>query len=113
MDSVLNAINSSLEEINYNELSTEEKIRYDLFLAYSVNSLLWMYLRMNGIDPSETVIKAELKRVKDLMAEFQHSIDRKTIMPRIDQGAAKRFVKHGLWEPNQPDDKNNKHMRFE
>lgn len=93
------ALISTLEDVDYDQLSIEDKIRYDLFLAYSLNGLLWMYLRSEGNDPSQTVIKTELSRVKDLMSELQWAVDRKTIMPRVDKNAAKRFVKHGLWQP--------------
>lgn len=76
-----------------------------------MNSLLWLHLRTIGQDPMQTVLKTELGRIKEFMTELQRIIDRKTIMPRIDQGAAKRFVKHGLWDPNNRED-NPKHKRF-
>lgn len=41
---------SSEEKID--ELSTEDKIKYDLFLAYALNSLYWMYLKVNGENPN-------------------------------------------------------------
>ena len=113
IESVQKVLNSCFEDVDYDQLSTENKVRYDLFLAYSVNSLLWMHLRMNGQDPSQSIIRTELNRIKELMAELQRVIDRKTIMPRVDQDAAKRFVKHGLWDPNNSDNRSNKHIRFE
>ncbi|XKL64880.1 hypothetical protein PGB90_004966 [Kerria lacca] len=100
-------LTTSLDEINYEELSTENKVRYDLLLAYSLNGLLWVYMRTKGEDPAQTIIKTELNRVKENMSELQHTIDRKTIMPRLDKGATKRFVKHGLWQKKNP-----KHVHF-
>lgn len=102
---------SNLDDINYDELSTENKIRYDLFLAYSMNCLSWMYLRTVGEDPAQTIIKTEQNRVKDLLSELQFAIDRRTIMPRVDQAAAKRFTRNALFDPqNKPS--TSKHTRF-
>lgn len=39
-------------EVKIDELSTEDKIKHDLFLVYSVNSLYWMYLKINGENPN-------------------------------------------------------------
>lgn len=32
----------------FNKLSNADKIRYNLLLSYSLNSLFWMYLRAEG-----------------------------------------------------------------
>lgn len=48
---------SSEEKID--ELSTEDKIKYDLFLAYALNSLYWMYLKVNGENPN-TVSRVDI-----------------------------------------------------
>ncbi|KAK7604416.1 hypothetical protein V9T40_005602 [Parthenolecanium corni] len=103
---------SSLDEINYDELSTENKIRYDLFLAYSMNGLVWLYMRSIGEDPAQTIVKTELARVRDFMSELQFSIDRKTIMPRVNQAAAKRFTRNALFDP-QNKSSTSIHTRFE
>lgn len=41
----------------YSALSPEDKVEYDLFLAYSLNSLFWSYLRTQGIDPIKHGVK--------------------------------------------------------
>lgn len=33
---------------NYDDLSTEEKVKYDLFLSYSINSLFWMLCKLQS-----------------------------------------------------------------
>lgn len=35
---------------NYENLSTEEKVKFDLFLSYSINSLFWMLCKLQAID---------------------------------------------------------------
>lgn len=49
------------------QLDTMDKINYDLFLCYSLNTLYWMYLRTKGIDPNTHDIKNELNRIKEYM----------------------------------------------
>lgn len=88
----------------YNSLSTDDKVKYDLFLSYSISTLFWMYLRTQGVDPSKHNIKPEIERVRQYNVRARQIHDRRTIMPRIDKGAAKRFVKSGLWQPKAKDD---------
>ncbi|VDH98015.1 Hypothetical predicted protein [Mytilus galloprovincialis] len=61
-----------------------DKAKLDLTGAYTINSLFWMYL--NELDR----IRSYMNRVKD--------IQDKAKAPKLDKGAAKRFVKSSLWE---------------
>lgn len=38
---------------NYESFSLEEKVKYDLHLSYSINSLYWMYYKIIGLDPNK------------------------------------------------------------
>lgn len=67
----LNKIENTLEQVvNLNiqeKLSTKEKVEYDLFMVYTLNTLYWLYLRMKGVDPNKNDVKIQLNRVKDYM----------------------------------------------
>ncbi|KAF7268976.1 ribosomal RNA processing 47 [Rhynchophorus ferrugineus] len=76
--------------------SQKEKIDFDLFLTYSLNTLYWMYLRTRGEDPNKNEVKNQLNRVKEYMVKAKQAHERQTIRPKVDQSAAKRFVKHGI-----------------
>lgn len=39
-------------EAKIDELSPEDRVKYDLFLIYAVNSLYWMYLKIDGDNPN-------------------------------------------------------------
>lgn len=91
-------IKSCCESGIHSNLSMEEKVKYDLFLSYSLTSLYWIYLRTQGEEPAGH-IKSELDRVKKYMDRSKQIHDRKS-MPKLDQAAAKRFIKSGLWNPN-------------
>lgn len=39
-------------EVKYEDLAPDEKVTFDLFLVYAVNSLYFNYLKVNGENPS-------------------------------------------------------------
>ena len=94
----------------YEKLSNADKIKYDLLMSYSLNSMFWMYLRAEGIDPTKHRIKSENDRLKKSMVRSKQIEDRNTLMPRLNKDAAKRFVRNGLWEikNNKQGSKNSK-----
>lgn len=60
----INTLTAALDEIgrsaqaacqmpNYEKLSTEEKVKFDLFLSYSINSLFWAFCKLQAIDPAD------------------------------------------------------------
>ncbi|RWS04839.1 sun-cor steroid hormone receptor co-repressor-like protein [Dinothrombium tinctorium] len=80
----------------------------DITMAYSINSLFWMYLITNGVDPQQHSIKRELERLKALMLRLKEIKD-KSKAPKLDVIASKRFIRNALWqandEPNESDSK--------
>lgn len=56
LTSALENINASIESActipNYDDLTTEEKVKYDLYLSYSINSLFWTLCKLQAIDPA-------------------------------------------------------------
>jgi len=74
----------------YEKRDVEDRVKYDLFLSYSLNALFWFYLRTQGVDPSKRALKSETDRVREYFAS-------KTIMPRINTAAAQRFIRSGLY----------------
>ena len=55
----------------------------------------------SGIDPAKHRIKSENDRLKKAMVRAKEINDRNTKMPRLNKEAAKRFVRNGLWEPQE------------
>lgn len=45
-------ISAACDFPNYDDLSTEEKVKYDLYLSYSINSLFWMLCKLQAKDSS-------------------------------------------------------------
>ncbi|CAL7943632.1 unnamed protein product [Xylocopa violacea] len=82
----------------YEKLSNTDKIEYNFLMSYYLNSMFWMYLHTEGIDPMKHRIKLENDRLKKCMTRAKQINDRNTLMPRINKNAAQRFVRSGLWE---------------
>ncbi|XP_015431346.1 PREDICTED: nuclear nucleic acid-binding protein C1D-like [Dufourea novaeangliae] len=82
----------------YEKLSNPDKIKYNLLMSYSLNSMFWMYLRAEGIDPLKHSIKSENVRLKKTMTRAKQIEERNTLMPRVNKDAAQRFVRNGLWD---------------
>lgn len=51
LDKIEERISTVCDFPNYDDLSTEEKVKYDLFLSYSINSLYWMLCKLQAIEP--------------------------------------------------------------
>ena len=84
----------------YDKLDPMGRATMDLTSAYAINSLFWMLLKTMGVNPSDTNVKQELDRVKEAMKRRKEIKDREK-RGKVDQGAAKRLVTSGLWEPGQ------------
>ncbi|CAH1389468.1 unnamed protein product [Nezara viridula] len=90
-----NVLKPFYESDIYSELTTEERVEYDIFLSYTLTSLYWMYVKTTGEDPFKHSVKGEVDRVQEYVAKYNKIKDRKKA-PRIDVDAARRFIKRGV-----------------
>jgi len=81
-------------------LTAAEKAKLDCLAAFTLNSLVWVWLRTKGLNPKETEVKGELERVKKSMIKLKEVQD-KDKRQKVDQGAAKRLVASGIWNPGE------------
>lgn len=111
IDNILSLLNDPKIK---DQLTLKEKTDYDLFMAYTLNTLYWIYLRTKGIDPNANEVKNQLNRVKDYMIKAKQvrfcrlskqilhlltelkAYERNTIRPTIKKDVAARFIKHGI-----------------
>lgn len=84
----------------YDKLDPMGRAKLDLVSAYAINSLFWMLLKTMGENPGAEDVKKELDRVKEAMMRCKEIQDRAK-RGRVNQGAAKRLVTSGLWEPGK------------
>ncbi|XP_060850498.1 nuclear nucleic acid-binding protein C1D-like [Rhopalosiphum padi] len=104
--------------VDYTALSEEDKIKHDLLIAFTLNSLYWIYLRLGGTDPTTHNIKRELDRIKSTMDMAKGAMAKKNML-RVDKKAAERFIDHALWTPEDKKrrshnmEKSNKKIKFD
>ncbi|KAJ8668803.1 hypothetical protein QAD02_000062 [Eretmocerus hayati] len=83
----------------YDKLSNSQKIQFNLLMSFGLNGLFWMYLRSEGLDPTNHQLKNENERLKQSMVRAKQIHDRNTRMPRLNRDAAQRFIRSSLWVP--------------
>ncbi|XP_021245642.1 nuclear nucleic acid-binding protein C1D isoform X2 [Numida meleagris] len=93
---------SMLELVSYT-LEPLEQAKLDLVSAYTLNSMFWVYLATQGINPKEHPVKQELERIRTYMNKVKEIADKKKAS-KLDKGAASRFVRNALWEANPEND---------
>ncbi|XP_054456455.1 nuclear nucleic acid-binding protein C1D [Anoplopoma fimbria] len=113
IDEQLTGFHSSVSDINtmlekmmsmprndqLQNLDALDQAKLDLMSAYTLNSLFWMYLVTKGVNPREHGIKQELERIRTHMNKVKEITDRKKAA-RLDKGAAARFMRNALFDPN-------------
>ncbi|ODO08804.1 exosome complex protein LRP1 [Cryptococcus wingfieldii CBS 7118] len=77
-------------------LSTLERTKMDVLGAYLINDLIWIYMKMKGIDPAKHEVTAELERIKVYYGKISSAEGKEEARPRIDQAATRRFVSNSL-----------------
>ena len=82
-----------------------DKAKVDIAAAYTLNSLVWMWMKTRGENPKESEVKDELDRVKAAMLKAKEIQDREK-RNKVDAPAAKRFVKNSLWQPKKKTEDN-------
>ncbi|XP_042301465.1 nuclear nucleic acid-binding protein C1D isoform X2 [Sceloporus undulatus] len=80
------------------KLDPLEQAKLDLVSAYTLNSMFWVYLATQGINPKEHPVKKELERIRTYMNRVKEITDKKKAA-KLDKGAASRFLRNALYEP--------------
>lgn len=94
-----------------------DKAKLYVLATYALESILFSYLRLNGVDAKEHDVFKELARVKEYFSKIAVAEGRGkgAAQPRLDKGAAGRFVKAGLAGNKKLEDMGGKgkHTRFD
>lgn len=96
---------------HYDKMTLPAQIELDLFLVFTLNSLQWINLRIQGVDPRTHPISHELERIQAAMKKWEEVKDRDK-RPTVDVEAAKRFIKSGLYDPKSIGQPPNKKIKF-
>ncbi|XP_037658690.1 nuclear nucleic acid-binding protein C1D-like [Choloepus didactylus] len=71
----------------------QEKV--DLVSVYTLNSMFWVYLVIQRVNPKDYPVKQELERIRLYMNTFKEITDKKKA-GKLDRGAASRFLTNAL-----------------
>ncbi|KAK7103620.1 nuclear nucleic acid-binding protein C1D-like [Littorina saxatilis] len=100
VESMLQPLISTPHNELVDKLAPLDAAKLDLVGVYSINSLFWMYLNVCGVNPKDHPVKKELERIRSYMTRIKEAQDSLN-KPRVDKGAAKRFVRSALWQASQ------------
>ena len=62
------------------------------------------YMKTRGVDPKTHGLPRELERVKSVIGRAKEIVDR-ALAPKVNVSAAKRFIRGGLWEAKDSEQK--------
>lgn len=69
LDKTKQIVETVLNVEDISSLSAKDRVTFDLFQCYCLNTLFWVYLRTKGIDPNTNEVKNELNRIKSYMVK--------------------------------------------
>ncbi|KAJ1644749.1 hypothetical protein J3B02_005687 [Coemansia erecta] len=81
-------------------LSAIERCELEALIVYAIDTLFWIYLKINGVPPKEHPVMNELQRVQRYIAKVNKAKgvdekkDERTM--RVDREAADRFIKNAI-----------------
>ncbi|KAL2831222.1 Sas10/Utp3/C1D family-domain-containing protein [Aspergillus cavernicola] len=79
------------------KLPVLDKAKFHVMITYALESLIFSYLRLHGVNSKEHPVFRELTRVKqyfEKIKSLETEPEKKTMV--LDKNAAGRFIKHGL-----------------
>jgi exosome complex protein LRP1 len=85
----------SLNTLN-SQLSTEDSLRLNTALAYTLHSLYYILLKTQGKDLSDHPLKQEIERIKEYVGKVQEALSDKKPSARIDMPVANKVINSHL-----------------
>ncbi|KAJ1656343.1 DNA-binding protein c1d, partial [Dispira simplex] len=79
------------------KLSPEERVQMDVLIAYSINTLYWAYLKLNGVPPQEHPVLKELQRIKLYIQKVKEATSSPK-PPTADEVAVEQFLQKAKGE---------------
>ncbi|KAJ1883115.1 hypothetical protein GGI16_005277 [Coemansia sp. S142-1] len=85
------------------KLSTIQRCELEALVAYSIDTLFWIYLKINGVPAKEHPVMKELQRVQRYIAKINVAKNTQSTgndgngrTMQLDKDAADRFIKNSL-----------------
>ncbi|KAJ2825298.1 hypothetical protein FBU31_003751 [Coemansia sp. 'formosensis'] len=84
------------------KLSTIQRCELEALVAYSIDTLFWIFLKINGVPPKEHPVMKELQRVQRYIAKINEAKSTQSTggsngrTTKVDKDAADRFIRSAL-----------------
>jgi len=76
--------------------SLEDTAKLKLTMAFCLNALFYVFMKVNGLSPAEHEVKNELERIKTYMTKMKAMTDVERSRISLNKEAAARFLEHAL-----------------
>ncbi|KGO71257.1 Sas10/Utp3/C1D [Penicillium italicum] len=97
LEDVLQPLLASTLLKSSNKLPVMDKAKLHVLITYTLESLIFSYLRLHGVDAKQHPVFRELTRVKQYFEKIKVLETEPEERPMtLDKAAAGRFIKHGL-----------------
>ncbi|KAJ2820051.1 hypothetical protein GGI24_004605 [Coemansia furcata] len=91
------------------KLSTIQRCELEALVAYSIDTLFWIFLKINGVPPKEHPVMKELQRVQRYIAKINEAKGTQSTggssnngrTTKVDKDAADRFIRSALSSSNR------------
>ncbi|PNS19591.1 Exosome complex protein [Sphaceloma murrayae] len=95
VDTALEPLLSKALSATTSKVPLLDKAKIYIHTAYAIESLVFSYLNLNGVDAKTHPVFAELKRVRSYFEKVK-GVESEGPAAKLDKGAATRFIKHAL-----------------
>ncbi|KAJ5472544.1 hypothetical protein N7530_006545 [Penicillium desertorum] len=97
LEGVLEPLLASTLVKSSNKLPVMDKAKLHVLITYTLESLIFSYLRLHGVDAKQHPVFRELTRVKQYFEKIKAlETEPEERSMTLDKAAANRFIKHGL-----------------
>ncbi|KAJ6087022.1 hypothetical protein N7467_005936 [Penicillium canescens] len=97
LEEILQPLLASSLAKSSNKLPVMDKAKLHVLITYTLESLIFSYLRLHGVDAKQHPVFRELTRVRQYFAKIKDlETEPEQRSMTLDKEAAGRFIKHGL-----------------
>ncbi|KAJ1743348.1 hypothetical protein LPJ78_001350 [Coemansia sp. RSA 989] len=78
------------------KLTPIQRCELEALVVYSIDTLFWIYLKVNGVPPKEHPIMKELQRVQRYIEKINKAKAQDLRTTKVDAEAAGRFIRNAV-----------------
>ncbi|KAK9767712.1 hypothetical protein K7432_002278 [Basidiobolus ranarum] len=78
------------------KLPVMDRCKLEVMVAYAINTLFWIYLKTQGVPPSDHPVMKELERIRGYIQKIKETEGTHKPTMSVDKEAAARFIKNAL-----------------